>query len=292
MMANINYKAPNTLAGALQSLCEETGKIKILAGGTDLIVQMRSDVIAPTTIVDIKHIPELTDVVFDYNSIHVGAAVSGASLNENLVLKKEWPGIVEAAELIGSTQIQGRATLGGNLCNGSPAADTVPALIAGNAVARIASKNGVRQIPVEQFIIGPGKTVLARDEILVSIGLFRRTSRSGDSYLRFIPRTEMDIAAVGVGINITLDEADICVSARVSLGAVAEKPILVESASDILIGSKLEEPIMKEVSEVVMKSCRPIDDKRGTKEFRTHVAGILVNRAARIAFERARFHND
>ena len=287
-MTQAVYVAPETLNEAIETLNKANGQAMVLAGGTDLIVQMRAEQIEPKTIVDIKQIPEISDINIYSGDVYIGAAVTGAELNENIEVKKLWPGVVEAMELIGSTQIQGRATIGGNLCNGSPAADTVPALIAADAVAKIASKNGIRELPVEQFLEGPGKSKLEVGEILVSLRLPKRQNRSSDSYLRFIPRTEMDIAAVGAGVNITLDNEDNCMKARIALGAVAEKAIRVHEAEAVLVGSKLDEETLTALSKKAMAACQPIDDKRGTKEFRIHVAGVLVSRAATIAFTRAR----
>jgi carbon-monoxide dehydrogenase medium subunit len=196
--------------------------------------------------------------------------------------------VVEAANLIGSTQIQGRATLGGNLCNGSPAADSVPALIAAGAVATVAGPQGQRDIPVEDVMLGPRQLALRKGEILVSFYLPPRAPRSGDAYLRFIPRTEMDIAVVGAGVNLTLDGGGTVTAARVSLGAVAARVLLVAEAAQGIVGSRLEAAAQQRLEAAARAACRPIDDKRGTVEFRTEVAGVLARRAALIALDRAR----
>ena len=218
----------------------------------------------------------------------IGAAVSGAELGEHAGLCAAWPGVVEATELIGSTQIQGRATMVGNLCNASPAADSVPAMVAAGATASVVGPNGRREIPVEEVAVGPGKTSLGKGELVDSIFLPARPAHSGDAYLRFIPRTEMDIAVVGAGVNISLDDAGVCQAARVSLGAVAERVLLVEDAAKALIGTSLDDAALANLAAAVSAACRPIDDKRGTKEFRIEVAGVLARRAAAIALERAR----
>ncbi|MDX1423514.1 MAG: FAD binding domain-containing protein, partial [Kiloniellales bacterium] len=194
----------------------------------------------------------------------------------------------EAAELIGSTQIQGRASLGGNLCNASPAADSVPAMIAAAATVAVAGPSGRREVPVEEIVTAPGKTALARDEIVVAIKLPARPPRSGDAYLRFIPRTEMDIAVVGAGVSLTLDDAGLCRDARVALGAVAATPLLVPEAAAALIGTTLDDDALTRLAAAASAACRPIDDKRGTKAYRTKVAGVIARRAAEIALERAR----
>ena len=218
----------------------------------------------------------------------VGAAVSGAELAEHSDVVMAWPGVVEALELIGSAQIQSRASLGGNLCNGSPAADSVPAMIAAATVCTIAGPNGEREAKVEDIITGPGQTSLAPGEFLVSLFLPERPPHSGDAYLRFIPRTEMDIAVVGAGVNIILDDDGVCSAARVSLGAVAPRPLLVEAAAAALIGTKVDDAALENLDATARAACDPIDDKRGTVEYRTKVAGVLATRAATIALERAR----
>jgi len=214
--------------------------------------------------------------------------VTGAELGENAKLKREWPGVVEAANLIGSTQIQGRATLGGNLCNGSPAADSVPALIAAGATASVAGPRGTREVPVDDVMIGPRKLSLAKGELIASFFLPPRPARSADAYLRFIPRTEMDIAVVGAGVNLTIDGASTITAARVSLGAVAEKVLLVPEAARAIIGTSLDQAAQDRLAGAARTACRPIDDKRGTIGFRVEVAGVLARRAALIALERAR----
>jgi carbon-monoxide dehydrogenase medium subunit len=196
--------------------------------------------------------------------------------------------VVEAANLIGSTQIQGRATMVGNLCNASPAADSVPALIAAGASAVVAGPRGKRTVPVEKIAVAPGKTSLKKGEIVEAILLPKRPPRSGDAYLRFIPRTEMDIAVVGVGVSLTLDAKGVCTAARVGLGAVAERVLLVPEAAKALIGSKVDGPALERLAAAASAACRPIDDKRGTKEFRIKVAGVLARRAAEIALQRAK----
>jgi CO/xanthine dehydrogenase FAD-binding subunit len=284
----MRYEAPETLDTAVALLAGARGDARVLAGGTDLLVQMRADVLDPELIVDIKKIPETRTVAQEKGGWRVGAAVTGAELKENAALRKAWPGVVEAANLIGSTQIQGRATMGGNLCNGSPAADSVPALIAAGAVATVAGPKGRRDIPVEDVMLGPRKLSLTKGEFLVSFFLPPRPKGSGDAYLRFIPRTEMDIAVVGSGVNLTLDGKGVITAARVSLGAVAAKVLLVPAAAQAIVGSSLDRAAQDRLEAAARAACQPIDDKRGTVEFRTQVAGVLTRRAALIAIERAK----
>jgi len=286
----MRYEAPDTVESATALLAGSAGEARVLAGGTDLLVQMRSDIVDPALIVDIKRIAETRQVTEEKGGWRIGAAVTGAELKEHPRLKQVWPGVVEAANLIGSTQIQGRATLGGNLCNGSPAADSVPALIAAGAVATLAGPKGRRDLPVEDILLGPRKLALTKGEILVSFLLPPRPPRSSDAYLRFIPRTEMDIAVVGAGVNITVNESGTITAARVSLGAVAPRVLLVREAAAAIVGSTLDRAAQDRLEAAARAACAPIDDKRGTVEFRVQVAGVLTRRAALIALDRARTH--
>jgi carbon-monoxide dehydrogenase medium subunit len=284
----MRYEAPESLEGAVALLAGATGDARVLAGGTDLLVQMRADIVDPELIVDIKRIAETRAVTQENGGWRIGAAVTGAELKEHPQLKKVWPGVVEAANLIGSTQVQGRATLGGNLCNGSPAADSVPALIAAGAVAALVGPQGRRDLPVEDVMLGPRQLALRKGELVASFLLPPRPSRSGDAYLRFIPRTEMDIAVVGAGVSLTLDGGGTITAARVSLGAVAARVLLVAEAAQAIVGSRLDEAAQGRLEAAARAACRPIDDKRGTVEFRVDVAGVLARRAAMIALDRAR----
>lgn len=285
-MSALRYEAPTSIDAAT-SLLAENINIKVLAGGTDVIVQMHSERIEPELIVDIKNIPELKQIAKTVDGFKFGAAISGKELMLNEEFNKVWPGIMDGVRLIGSLQIRGRASVGGNLCNASPAADSVPPMIAAGAVANIIGPKGNRDVPVEEIIVKPGQTSLSRDEIIVSFQLPNRPPKSGDAYLRFTPRTEMDIAVVGVAINLTLDNEGICNSARLALGAVAPTPILDSNAAEILIGTKVDENALENLASAVQKSCSPINDKRGTIEFRENVVGVLAKRVAEIAKKRA-----
>ena len=287
-MRSIQFEAPATVDEAAKLLAQAGGKAKPLAGGTDLIVQMRSRMVSPELIVDLKNIPELLEVKEEGGGFRVGAAVPGAVLGENEAVVAMWPGVVEAFELIGSTQIQGRASLGGNLCNGSPAADSTPAMIVAGVTCEIAGPDGRREARVEDIVTAPGQISLGNGEFIVSFFLPPRPPGTGDAYLRFIPRTEMDIAVVGAGVCVTLDDDGSCTAARVSLGAVAPTPLLVREAADALIGTKLDDDAMANLAAAASAACNPIDDKRGTKTYRIKVAGVLARRAAGIASERAR----
>ncbi|TAJ39820.1 MAG: xanthine dehydrogenase family protein subunit M [Reyranella sp.] len=283
----MQYLAPKTLDEAVRAFAATAGKGRILAGGTDLLIQMRAGILNPGVIVDIKKIPEMTAIEETKDGgFRIGAAVSGAVLREHPKLKKVWPGVVEATNLIGSTQIQGRASAGGNLCNGSPAGDSVPAMVAAGAVVTIQGPKGKRELPVEKVPKGPGRLNLEPGEIVVAFTLPARPKGSGDAYLRMIPRTEMDIAVVGCGVSLTLDKGTVT-AARVSLGAVAPTVLLVEDAAKALIGSKLDDAALAKAAAACSAACRPIDDKRGTIAYRTQVAGVLLKRTAAIAAQRA-----
>ena len=283
----MRYERPGTMKQASTLLAKEKGSAFILAGGTDLLVRMRTGFIEPDLVVDIKKIPSTRAIQSAAGGFKIGAAVTGAELGEHAKLKKAWPGVVEAANLIGSKQVQGRCTMTGNLCNASPAADSVPALVAAAAKAVIVGPKGKRTVPVEQVAVAPGRTSLKKGEIVESILLPKRLPRSGDAYLRFIPRTEMDIAVVGVGVSVTLDAKGVCTDARVSLGAVAPTVLLVPAAAKALIGTKMDKKALDALAAACSAACRPIDDKRGTREFRIKVAGVLARRAAQIARKRA-----
>ncbi|ESZ23382.1 xanthine dehydrogenase family protein subunit M [Mesorhizobium sp. L2C084A000] len=283
----MRYIRPLSIEDAVGQLAGSAGTAAILAGGSDLLVRMKGGFAEPELIVDIKAIDGLSEIRETAEGFSIGAAVPCAVLGENTALRKAWPGVVEAAKLIGSKQVQGRCTIVGNLCNASPAADSVPALVAAGAKAVVVGPAGRRTIPVQSVPTAPGKTSLAKGEIIEAILLDSQAPRSGDAYLRFIPRTEMDIAVVSAGVNLTLDEHGVVKSARVALGAVAATVLLVEEAAEVLIGSKLDEATLERLAKVCAGACRPIDDKRGTIEFRRKVAGVLAKRAATTAYARA-----
>ena len=290
-MSEMRYETPNTAAAAVALLAAADGPARVLAGGTDLLIQMRSGHVAPALLLDVKGIGEMTAIVAEDGGFRIGAAVSCMALVEHAAFAGAWPGVTDAVKLIGSIQIKGRATVGGNVCNASPAADSVPAMIAAGAIASIAGPNGRRDLPVEAVAAGPGRNTLTKGEIVTSFLLPRRPARSGDAYLRFTPRTEMDIAVVGVGINLTLDDQGVCTHARVGLGAVAERALLVPEAAATLVGTTLDAAALARLAAAASAACRPIDDKRGTREFRIKVAGVLARRAAEIALKRAQGKN-
>ena len=283
----MQYEAPETTKAAVGLLAKAKGSAYVLAGGSDLLVRMKGGFIEPDLVVDIKRIKAMREVKKTAAGFTIGAAVSCAELGENKALVKAWPGVVEAANLIGSKQVQGRCTMTGNLCNASPAADSVPALVAAGAKAVVQGPKGKRTVAVENIPVSPGKTSLKKGELIESLVLPARKPRSGDAYLRFIPRSEMDIAVVSAGVNLTLDSKGTITAARVALGAVAPTVVLVAAAAKAIIGTKLDDEALEKLGAAASAACRPIDDKRGTVEFRTKVAAVLAKRAAKIAYERA-----
>ena len=286
-MPSLSFAAPTSVDEAVKMLAGASGMAKVLAGGTDLLVQLRSGRMKPDLIVDTKRIPGMIGIREEANQFVIGASTPGAVVYEHKALTQAWPGIVEGLDLIGSEQIQGRASLAGNLCNASPAADSVPALIAARATCVIAGPSGKREAPVEAIVTGPGRTSLAKGEFIVEFHVPKPKPHQSDAYLRFIPRTEMDIAVVGCAVNVTLDNSGVCTDARVVLGAVAPTQIICDASAKALIGHRLDEPTLAALDAAAGHSCNPITDKRGTIEYRIKVAGVLARRAAAIAFERA-----
>lgn len=284
----MRYHTPRSFSDAATIAEASTGTLRFLAGGTDVLVQMRAGMVQPDDLIDLKHIPGVDRITpTPEGGWRIGVAVPGIVLGAHEGLLRDWPGVVEGMNLVGSTQVQGRATLAGNLCNGSPAADSVPGMVAAGAVVTVTGPKGDRDVPVEQVPTGPGRTSLAKGEVISAITLPPRGKNGGDAYLRFIPRTEMDIAVVGCAVNLRLD-GDRIVEARVALGAVAPTVILSEAAAQAIIGTTLGEAALAALAKAAEAAAKPISDKRGTKEFRIEVAGVLARRAAQIAYDRAK----
>jgi CO/xanthine dehydrogenase FAD-binding subunit len=287
-LVSMQYVSPHTIDEAVATLANSSGIAHVLAGGTDLIVQMTSGLRHPDLVVDIKRIPEVSSITQDAHGFHIGAAVCGAEINEHTALKSAWPGVCEGIDLIGSMQVQSKATPAGNLCNGSPAADSVPAMITAGAFVTVVGPTGRRDIAVEDIPSGPGRTNLGKREVIVAIHLPLPKPRSGDAYVRFTPRTEMDIAVVGVAVNVTLDADGICTGARVAVGAVAPTARLVPDAAVALIGTPLDDAAMDAAAKAVQAACQPIDDKRSSAAYRIRIAGTMFKRAAAKALARAK----
>lgn len=283
----MQFHTPQSFEQAVEIAAAAAGPTRFLAGGTDVLVQLRASIVTPQDLIDLKHIPGVKDITrTSEGGWRIGIAVSGAELGRHAGVCADWPGVVEGMQLVGSTQVQGRATLVGNLCNGSPAADSVPGMMAAGAKVTVIGPNGSREVAVEDIPAGPSRTTLQPGEVISAITLPPRGLQGGDAYLRFIPRTEMDIAVVGVAVNLRRDGTKIS-EARVALGAVGPKVMLAPAAAQAIIGSTLDDASMAALSTAAIAASTPISDKRGTATFRKDIVGVLVQRAARIAYTRA-----
>ena len=288
-MQGFAYEAPSSLEALRARLAAAQGAgelTQVLAGGTDLLVQMKQGQRAPGLILDIKRVGETQTLEADSETLTIGASVSAAKAKAFPLVAEAFPGLAHAIDLIGSSQIQGRASLGGNLCNASPAGDTIPALIANGFEAQILTADGLRTLPVEAFVTGVGKNALASGEVLLALKAPVPGPRSGDAYQRFTPRTEMDIAVVGVGARLTQDEAGVLTSARIALGAVAPQAFLAEAAGAALVGTRGEPEALEAAAAAAMEMATPISDKRGSADFRRRICGVLVKRVVAQALER------
>ncbi|MGC9393568.1 MAG: FAD binding domain-containing protein [Anaerolineae bacterium] len=284
------YQTPTSVGEAVALLADPARQARPFAGGTDLLVQMRRGLFAPEMLVDVKRIPELTRIVFDpVEGLTIGAAVPCAWLCDHPAVRQHYPGLVDAASIIGGAAIQRRATLGGNLCNAAPSGDSIPVMIVLKATAHVAGPQGTRNVPVSDFCTAPGKTVLGPGELLISIHFPTPAPNSGARYLRFIPRGEMDIAVAGAGAWLALsDDQTTITHARIALSAVAPTPLFVEAAGAALIGKAATEEAFTEAATVAREAARPISDVRGTAAQRRHLAGVLTRRALQGALQRAK----
>jgi carbon-monoxide dehydrogenase medium subunit len=289
-MKEITYAAPKTVADAAALLSDKGDRARILAGGTDIIVQVREGRRDIDALVDIKYIPDVNELSIDpAKGLTIGAAVPCCVIYENAAIAKAYPGLMDAVTLIGGIQIQSRASLGGNLCNASPAADGIPVLIAMEGQCDIAGPKGTRSVPIEQFCTAPGKTVLERGEFLLRFRFPPPKKNSGAAYLRFIPRNEMDIAVVGAGVCVQLDAGKSkCTAARIALAAVAPTPLLVNDAGAALVGTALDDAAIAKAASLAQAAAKPISDMRGDADYRKHLVGVLVKRALAIAIDRAK----
>ena len=285
-MVSVVYEAPESIQDAVKLLADSRIKANVLAGGTDLIIQMQGQN-EERLVVDVKKIPSMMNAIMTDEGLILGPSISCAEFTAREDIKAVYPGLVESAYLIGSTQVQGRCSIGGNLCNSSPAADTIPPLIVNGAQCVIAGPNGERTVATEDFVTGVGQNCMEKDELLASIKIPVPAANTSDAYLRFIPRSEMDIAVVGAAVSVTLDDSGICTTARVSIGAVAVTALLVEEAANALVGTQLDDSALQAAADAASAAARPITDRRGTVEYRKQVVGVLVKRAAKIAAERA-----
>jgi len=289
-LKDFEYTVPQTLREAVTLLAEKGEGARILAGGTDLIVQLRIKRLQPECVVDVKNVREVNELSYGpRKGLTIGAAVPCHRLYGDAEVVERYPGLIDAASIIGGIQIQGRATFGGNVCNSSPSADSTPALIAYGATCEIVGPGGRRQVAGEDFCTAPGQNVLQLGELLVALQIPPVKKHAGAHYLRFIPRNEMDIAVVGVGAYVELaNRKKEFKNVRIALGAVAPTPLLAREASDLLVGREVSAEVIEEAAEAARAIARPISDMRGTAEFRTHLVGVLTKRALNGAVARAR----
>jgi carbon-monoxide dehydrogenase medium subunit len=288
-MRDFEYEAPTTLADALQAMAAQKGRARPLAGGTDLIDQVRVGRLEPDLLIDVKKIRELNALEINGEGLRLGAAVPCYRIYQNDAIVEKYSALADSCRIIGGIQIQSRASVGGNLCNSGPAADSTPSLIALGARCVIAGPQGNRTIAAEEFCTGPGRNVLQPGELLVEIRFPPRPANSGSHYRRLIPRNEMDIAVVGVGAAVELDKSrQNFVSARLAIGAVAPTPLFARAAGDALAGKPVNDATIALAAEAARKIVAPITDMRGTKEYRVHVTGVLVERVLKAAVARAR----
>nr|ART40473.1 K112 [uncultured bacterium] len=288
-MHSFEYAAPKSLGDAVTLLAGARGNARVLAGGTDLIVNMRVGRRKPGLVVDGKHIPELNELSLTAAGLTLGAAVSCRRAYEHAEVARRYPALVDSMSLIGSVHIQGRATVGGNLCNAAPSGDAIPTLIALGAVAKVLGPGGTREVAAEDVCVAPGKTSLADDELLVSVFIPAPSANSGAFYLRFIPRNEMDIAIAGAGVSVVLDAAkQNFVSARIGLASVGPTPIFAREAGALLAGKPINEDSIQLAADAAQAAAKPITDMRGTIEQRKHLVKVLTARALRGAVERAK----
>lgn len=288
-MHAFDYQAPTTVAEAIQLMAKHKSTARPLAGGTDLIDQMRVGRLAPEVLIDVKKLKELNVLAADKDGLHVGAAVPCYRIYGDETVNSQYTALADSCHIIGGIQIQSRASIGGNLCNSGPAADSTPSMIALGGICVIAGPDGTREVPVESFCTGPGKNVLKPGELLVEVRFPKRPAHSGSHYRRMIPRNEMDIAVVGVGASVVLDDSGKnFASARISLGAVAATPLYAQSVSDLLAGQQVNDESLDKAATAAREIVAPITDMRGTREYRIHVTGVLVKRVLQAAVARAR----
>ena len=286
----IDYISPTSVKEAIDILAREGDRARFLAGGTDILVQLRAARRQPDLLVDVKSIPELNQLSYTPSEgLTLGAAVPCYKIYDDDAVASAYPALIDSTLIIGGIQIQGRASVGGNVCNSAPSADAIPALIALGATVEIVSTQGHRRVAVEDFCTGPGENVMRPDEMMVSIHIPPPPPNFGSRYIRFIPRNEMDIAVVGAGVSVELsDDKATIKSARISLASVAPTPLFVKEAGDALAGQPITEENIRKASDLAKKAARPITDMRGTIDYRIHLCEVLTRRALNTAIERAK----
>jgi len=278
---------PRSIEDCLKLLAERGPEAKLVAGGTDLLPQMKNGLIKPAAVIDLSGVADLRVLRReDGAGLRVGASVAAREIELDPYTRSAYPALAESGALVGSVQIRNLATVGGNLCNAAPSADMAPPLMALEAEAIIAGPRGRRRVPMADFFTGVRRTVLAPDELLVELIVPAPGPRSGGQYLRHTPRRELDIAVVGVASQVTLSDG-VCRKARIALAAVAPTPIRATAAERALEGQPLTAQHIARAAQLAVEAARPISDQRGSADFRRHLVGVLTRRTLTTALERA-----
>ena len=278
-MKRFEYLEAHTLRQAIGMLQRHGQQARIVAGSTDFLVRWRAGFWHPEYVVNIQHIPGMSRVTFSRrNGLRFGALVTIQMLEQHPAIRQHYPALAAAAASFAGVQVRNLATVGGNICNASPSGDMLPALLAFGAECRLAGPDGHRQVPLDQLFTGPGRTVLAQDEVLTEIALPPPARNTGSLYIKHSPRGAMDIATVGVASALTVDRAGVCTSARIALGAVAPTPLRARAAEEMLQGQILDADMLQSAADQAMSQTTPIDDVRGTADYRRQMVGVLTRR--------------
>lgn len=287
-MPKFDYYRPATLEEAISLLVRSDGRLKVIAGGTDLLVAQKRKKVELSAVVDITRIPALNGIGPENGDLIIGATTTHHLIATDPVLRKSFPALSEGSSKLGSRQVRNVGTIGGNICNASPSAETAPALLVYGARVRVTGADGNREVPVGEFFTGPGETVLRHDEVVTHFVLpAYRDYKVGSAYLKLSPRRAMDTAVVGVAAMVAVNEAGICRECRIALGAVAPTPIRVPEAERIAIGTGLHPDVMREIGEVAAAAARPISDVRASAEYRRRMVAVMTVRALQLALDRA-----
>jgi len=286
-MKNFEYVVPKSLEEAISLLAQYDGKAKIMAGGTDLLVEMRSRELQPEVLIDLKRIPNLDSIDDDNEGLRIGALVRIRDIETSQIIQEKFSILSQAAGTLGSVQVRNKATVGGNLCHAAPSADMAPALIGLGAVARFVGQDGDKTLPLEEFCLGPGETVLRADQILTELRVPNMAAFSEGVYLKFGPRRAMDLAVVGVAAVLTMDSTITnCLDIRIVLGAVAPTPIRARKAEAVLRGNKLSDSLTNEAAKIASEEAKPITDIRASDWYRRQIVEVLVKRSINQAVDK------
>lgn len=285
-MRRFELALPESLDDCLRLLAQRGPETKLLAGGTDLLPQMKNSVVMPKRVIDLSGVARVKIVECDTKGLRIGAAVPARQVEQDPRVREGYAAVAESAALLGSVQVRNLATVGGNICNAAPSADMAPPLVALEAQAVIAGPKGERRVPLSDFFTGVRKTVVGPDELLVEIFVPAPGPHSGGSYIRHTPRRELDIAVVGVASQVTIANG-VCAKARISLAAVAPTPVRATAAEAALEGKPLTPELIERAADLAGQAAKPISDQRGSADFRRHLVRILTRRTLTTALARA-----